>query len=59
MNHKELVLRRGEPLLPVESCFGGLGLYRMAAFLSAEYGGGDCEHVVFHQRLRRSGFDRL
>jgi hypothetical protein len=59
VNHNELLLRRGEPLLPVESCFGGLGLYRMAAMRAVEYSGGDCEHVVFHQRLRRAGFNRL
>lgn len=59
VNHHELVLQRGEPLLPVESCFGGLGLYRMAAFRAVEYGGGDCEHVVFHRRLRAAGFERL
>ena len=59
VNHHELHLRRGEPLLPVESCFGGLGVYRMQCMRAAEYGGGDCEHVVFHERLRRAGFDRL
>jgi hypothetical protein len=50
---------REQPLLPVESCFGGLGVYRMACFRAAEYGGNDCEHVVFHERLRRAGLGRL
>jgi hypothetical protein len=59
VNHNELRLRRGEPLLPVESSFGGLGVYRMQCMRAAEYAGGDCEHVVFHERLRRAGFDRL
>jgi hypothetical protein len=60
----ELALRtephglRGQSLLPVESCFGGLGVYRMACFQAAEYGGADCEHVVFHDRLRRAGLGR-
>ena len=59
VNHNHLVMRRGEPLLPVESCFGGLGVYRKECFRVAEYGGDDCEHVVFHNRLSRAGFDRL
>jgi glycosyltransferase involved in cell wall biosynthesis len=50
---------RGEPLQPVSSCFGGLGIYQMPAFLSARYAGGDCEHVTFHYGMRAAGFDRL
>jgi hypothetical protein len=59
IDHSKLSLRRGEPLLPVESCFGGLGLYRMACMKAVEYGGADCEHVIFHQRLRQAGFGKL
>jgi hypothetical protein len=59
IDHSKLSLRRGDPLLPVESCFGGLGLYRMVAMKAASYGGSDCEHVVFHQRLRQAGFERM
>ncbi len=47
------------PLQPVWSCFGGLGVYRMECVKAAAYGGDDCEHVVFHRRLRQLGFDRL
>lgn len=50
--------RRGEALLPVYSCFGGLGLYRMPAWLAARYGGGDCEHVALHRSMRAAGYDR-
>ena len=56
---KTLQLQRGDPLLPVSSCFGGLGVYRGQAFLSTTYGGSDCEHVVFHEGLRSAGFHRL
>ena len=59
VDHTRLTLERGDPLLRVESCFGGLGVYRMACMQAAEYGGGDCEHVVLHSRLRSLGFDRL
>jgi hypothetical protein len=57
-HYNDLALARGEPLLAVESCFGGLGVYRMACYAAAEYGGGDCEHVVLHERMRRAGFGR-
>lgn len=54
-----MVLPRGAPMLPVLSCFGGLVIYRMAAFASAEYGGDECEHVTFHKRMGRAGFPRV
>jgi hypothetical protein len=45
--------QRGEPLLPVGSCFGGMGLYRAPAYLGARYKGGDCEHIAFHFAMSR------
>lgn len=55
----ELRFERGEPLVPVRSCFGGLCVYRAPVFFCGErYGGGDCEHVVFNERLRGRGYDR-
>lgn len=51
-------LPRGEPLVPVWSCFGGLGVYRMECFHTARYDGAECEHVRFHQSLREQGLDR-
>jgi hypothetical protein len=59
VNHNDLALSRGDALLPVESCFGGLGVYRMACLNAGEYGGGDCEHVIFHNNLRRAGLNQL
>ncbi len=59
VNHNDLHLQRGEPLLPVESCFGGLGVYRMECMKAAEYSGSDCEHVDFHSQLRGVGLKRL
>ncbi len=50
--------QRGDALVPVYSCFGGLGLYRMRAWLSAQYSGGDCEHVGLHRQMRARGYDR-
>jgi hypothetical protein len=54
-----MVFDRGEPLLPVLSCFGGMGVYRMEAWKSAEYGGPDCEHNILHARMRDRGFGRI
>src|SRR5262245_10427604 len=55
----QLAWRRGEELVPVNSCFGGLGLYRMPAWLSARYRGGDCEHVPLHREMRERGYGRI
>ena len=54
-----MVLDRGERLLPVLSCFGGLGVYSMAAMQSAQYSGPDCEHVILHDRMRQQGLGRV
>ena len=51
--------RVGDPLVPVTSCFGGLGVYTMDAFRAGRYAGTDCEHVAFHRHLIEHGFRRL
>ena len=53
------VYRRGEPLVPVTCCFGGLGIYRMEAFRKGSYCPSDCEHVTFHKSLIEAGHGRL
>lgn len=55
----QLVFRRGEPLKPLASCFGGLGVYQMQAFQNGVYSGGDIEHVGFHRTMREKGFGRI
>lgn len=48
--------------IEVDSAFGGLGLYRRAAFISGRFRGSAadgteiCEHVPFHADLRDAGF---
>ena len=49
----------GTELVPVNSCFGGLGVYRVEAFTRCSYDGTDCEHVPFHRRMREAGMGRL
>lgn len=51
--------QRGQSLVPVTSCFGGLGIYRMPALLSARYSGWDSEHIPLHQAMRHNGFHRM
>jgi len=54
-----LVYERGRPLVPVTSCFGGLGIYTMEAFRAGRYATDDLEHATFHRSLRAAGLRRL
>ena len=38
-------------MVPVQSCFGGMAIYRGALFEQCEYSSndGDCEHVHMHR----------
>lgn len=53
-----LTWQRGDPLVPVYSCFGGLGVYRTQALVQCEYRGTDVEHVPLHQQMREQGMGR-
>ena len=59
MEVNKLLLSRGQPLFPVNSCFGGMGIYKTAAMNSCEYRGGDCEHVPFHRQMMEKGMTGL
>lgn len=50
---------RGDPLVPLNSCFGGLGVYVMDAMFKSGYDGTDCEHVPFHRGMKEAGLDRI
>ena len=54
-----LLFDRGAPLVPVTSCFGGLGIYTMEAFQAGTYGSDDLEHATFHRSLSEQGHRRL
>lgn len=54
-----LVYRRGAALVPVTSCFGGLGVYRMQAYAAGRYADDDLEHATFHRSLLARGHRRL
>lgn len=50
---------RGEPSVPLYSCFGGLGIYRTECLLQCAYDGTDCEHVPLHRKMRDNGYGRI
>lgn len=49
----------GSPAVPVCSAFGGMAVYRTAAYLSGTYSGEDCEHVPFHRTMQQRTGQRL
>lgn len=51
-----LIMPVGSPPVPMNSAFGGLGVYLTQAFLSGGYSGEDCEHVPHHKRMHDAGW---
>lgn len=51
--------QRGDPIVEVASCFGGLGVYRIEAMIHCQYDGCDCEHVTFHRAMQNAGLGRI
>mgnify|MGYP003774033503 CR=1 FL=1 len=51
----------GGGLLPVQSAFGGLGVYKPSVFRTCNYAPWKnvCEHLTLHQNMMKFGFDRL
>lgn len=54
------VLPPWRPLIPVESAFGALGIYKQSCFETSDYGSiedkqSECEHVIFHRKLIATG----
>lgn len=46
----------GSRPFPMNSAFGGLCVYKTAAYLSGGYSGEDCEHVPHHRRMQQAGW---
>jgi cellulose synthase/poly-beta-1,6-N-acetylglucosamine synthase-like glycosyltransferase len=49
------LLTGSDPFL-MNSCFGGLGIYKTESYLSGFYEGWDCEHVTFHKNLCKNNW---
>jgi len=56
-----LQFHRGEGLVRVNSCFGGLGIYPAKVFDDnlIYYSGPSCEHVELHNRMIEAGKDKI
>lgn len=46
----------GSRPIPMNSAFGGLCVYKTAAYLCGGYSGEDCEHVPHHKRMHEAGW---
>lgn len=44
----------GSPIIPVNSAFGGMTIYKTDQFIQGTYDGYDCEHVCFHYSLKQT-----
>lgn len=44
----------GSTILPVNSAFGGMTIYKTNQFVQGTYDGYDCEHVCFHYSLKQN-----
>lgn len=43
----------GSSIMPVNSAFGGMTIYKLSQYIQASYEGYDCEHVTFHYNLKQ------
>lgn len=50
-----LTFNRGEPLVEVDSCFGGLATYKRKWLDNVTYMDYDCDHVTLHDQIRNNG----
>ena len=63
INSKTVHLGSDKGMIPVGSAFGGFAIYRREAFLAGIYSGLDeqgkeiCEHVPFHEMLKKQGYE--
>ncbi len=56
LNFKEhLLLKKGDPLIPVASAFGGLGIYKIKSLNNCFYEGKTCEHTCLHKAMAEKG----
>lgn len=55
-NNNYLVKNRGDDPIEVDSCFGGLALYKTETLRDVKYKAWDCDHVTLHEQIRKNGY---
>jgi len=51
-----LYLNRGEDPYEVDSCFGGMAIYKSNVLDKVFYTEKDCDHVTLHEQIRNNGY---
>lgn len=51
-----LKFNRGEQLVEVNSCFGGLAIYKKEVLNNVSYHSYDCDHPTLHKEIRKNGY---
>lgn len=54
-----VLVKKGDPLLPVSSAFGGMGIYKIKSLKGCWYSGQTCEHVCLHHAMAEKGYGRF
>lgn len=47
------ILPVGLDIIPVNSAFGGMAVYKLSQYIQSEYDSFDCEHVTLHYNLKQ------
>ena len=52
----DIYYKRGDPLVRVDSAFGGLAIYKSECIKGTKYTNKDCDHVTLHDQIKKNGF---
>ena len=48
--------KRGDSPIEVDSCFGGMAIYKTPILKDVEYEDWDCDHVTLHSQIKKQGY---
>lgn len=51
-----LFLQRGQDIIEVDSCFGGMAIYKTKCLQNVKYEDWDCDHVTLHKQIKQNGY---
>jgi hypothetical protein len=57
--HTRSIYAPGSEIVPVESCFGGIAIYKKSALSNCYYDSVSCEHVGLHKCIREQNQARI